>query len=97
MGLPARADDLRGSQPEDVQGAARLAKYRGINRGVVVACEGGYYAGDTPAGAVFDTKGRKIKDFDFKQTAQKLKRHTPPISSPQCGAANRRTSTRTPE
>ena len=52
--------------------ADALAKYRGINRGVVVACEGGYYAGDTPAGAVFDTKGRKIKDFNFKQTPQAI-------------------------
>lgn len=54
------------------QDAAALAKYRGINRGVVVACEGGYYAGDTPGGAVFDTKDRKIKDFNFKQTPQAI-------------------------
>ncbi len=51
---------------------ARLAKYRGINRGVVVACEGGYYAGDTPAGTAFDAKGRKIKDFNVGQTPQEI-------------------------
>ncbi len=51
---------------------ARLAKYRGINRGIVAACEGGYYAGDTPGGAAFDTKGRKIKDFSAGQTTQAI-------------------------
>jgi predicted dehydrogenase len=50
--------------------ATRLAKYRGINRGIVVDCEGGYYAGDAPGGAIYDTKGRKIKDLELGQTAQ---------------------------
>jgi predicted dehydrogenase len=50
--------------------AAALGKYRGISRGVVVECEGGYYAGDAPGGAIYDTKGRKIKDFNLGQTAQ---------------------------
>jgi predicted dehydrogenase len=52
--------------------AAALAKYRGINRGIVVACEGGYYAGDAPGGAIFDTKGRKIKDLELGQKAQEV-------------------------
>ena len=52
--------------------SSKLAKYRGINRGIVVACEGGYYAGDTPGGAAFDTKGRKIKDFNTSQTPQDI-------------------------
>ena len=52
--------------------AAKLSKYRGINRGIVVTCEGGYYAGDAPGGAAFDTKGRKIKDFSFGEKAQAI-------------------------
>jgi predicted dehydrogenase len=52
--------------------ADKLAKYRGINRGIVVDCEGGYYAGDAPGGAIFDTKGRKIKDFELGQKAQQV-------------------------
>jgi predicted dehydrogenase len=52
--------------------AAELGKYRGINRGVVVACEGGYYAGDAPGGAVFDSNDRKIKDFNAGQAAQAI-------------------------
>jgi predicted dehydrogenase len=52
--------------------ASALAKYRGINRGIVVDCEGGYYAGDAPGGAIFDTKGRKIKDLELGQKAQEV-------------------------
>jgi predicted dehydrogenase len=50
--------------------AAALGKYHGINRGIVVDCEGGYYSGDAPGGAIFDHKGKKIKDFNLGQSAQ---------------------------
>ena len=31
--------------------------------GVMIECEGGYFAGDAAGGAVFDRQGRKIKDL----------------------------------
>ncbi len=42
---------------------AAVRTFRGQDRGVVIDCEGGYYAGDTRGGAVFDRQGRKIKDL----------------------------------
>jgi predicted dehydrogenase len=43
--------------------ATSLGKFRGADRGIVVACEGGYFAGDASGGAVLDNQGQKIKDF----------------------------------
>ncbi len=45
------------------RGAAPMGRFRNHNHGVVIACEGGYFAGDSSGGAVFDNEGRKIKDF----------------------------------
>jgi predicted dehydrogenase len=42
---------------------AAVRTLRGQDRGVVIDCEGGYYAGDATGGAVFDRQGRKIKDI----------------------------------
>ena len=44
-----------------------LDKFRGIGRGLVVECEGGFFAGDSPGGAAFDRQGKKIKEFDAGQ------------------------------
>jgi len=46
-----------------VKGAASLGRFKNRNRGVVIDCEGGYFAGDATGGAVFDKQGKKIKDI----------------------------------
>ena len=40
-----------------------MGRFRGQNRGVVIDCEGGYFAGDASGGALFDRQGKKIKDI----------------------------------
>ena len=40
-----------------------IGAFRGRDHGVMIECEGGYFAGDMSGGAVFDQKGKKIKDF----------------------------------
>ena len=40
-----------------------IGTYRGRTGGIVIQCEGGYYAGDSAGGAIFDRKGQKIKDL----------------------------------
>jgi predicted dehydrogenase len=43
-------------------GAQSMDHYRGTRVGLVVQCEGGYFAGN-PGGWVYDNKGQKIKQF----------------------------------
>ena len=50
--------NVRASKSPDAMG-----KFRNQNRGLVIDCEGGYFAGDASGGALFDKQGRKIKDF----------------------------------
>jgi predicted dehydrogenase len=45
------------------KGAASMGKFRGRSGGVVIDCEGGYFAGDGTSGAVYDKDGKKIKDI----------------------------------
>ena len=45
------------------KGAAPMGKFRGQNKGVVIDCEGGYFAGDASGGAIFDRQGKKIQDL----------------------------------
>jgi predicted dehydrogenase len=40
-----------------------MGKFRNHNNGVVIDCEGGYFAGDASGGAIFDKQGNKIKDL----------------------------------
>jgi len=40
-----------------------IGKFRNQNSGLVIDCEGGYFAGDASGGALFDKQGKKIKDF----------------------------------
>jgi predicted dehydrogenase len=40
-----------------------MGTYRGKDHGVLIECEGGYFAGDMAGGTLFDRKGRKIKDI----------------------------------
>jgi hypothetical protein len=45
------------------KGAASMGKFRGQNKGVLIDCEGGYFAGDGSGGAIFDRQGKKVKDL----------------------------------
>jgi predicted dehydrogenase len=45
------------------KGVAPMGKFRNQNRGVIIDCDGGYFAGDSTGGAIFDSKGKKIKDI----------------------------------
>jgi hypothetical protein len=40
-----------------------MGKFRNQNRGLVIDCEGGYFAGDASGGALFDHQGKKTKDI----------------------------------
>jgi hypothetical protein len=42
---------------------ASIGTFRGRNKGVVIDCEGGYFAGDGSGGAFFDRSGKKIHDL----------------------------------
>jgi predicted dehydrogenase len=46
-----------------VKGAARMGTFRGQNKGIVIDCEGGYFAGDASGGAIFDRQGKKVQDL----------------------------------
>jgi len=49
---------VRVSKDKDAMG-----KFRNQNHGLIIDCEGGYFAGDASGGAIFDKQGKKIKDF----------------------------------
>ena len=50
--------NVRASKSPDAMG-----KFRNHNHGLVIDCEGGYFAGDGTGGALFDKQDKKIKDF----------------------------------
>jgi predicted dehydrogenase len=54
--------------------ADAIGKFRNLNNsaGVVIDCEGGYFAGEAPTGAFFDKDGKKIKDFPDDGSSQRL-------------------------
>src|SRR4051812_26628205 len=45
------------------KGAASMGKFRGRTGGVVIDCEGGYFAGDASGGAFFDRQGKRLRDI----------------------------------
>ncbi|MHC5544861.1 Gfo/Idh/MocA family oxidoreductase, partial [Singulisphaera rosea] len=45
------------------KGAQTMGKFRGQNKGIVIDCEGGYFAGDSGGGAIYDRDGKKIHDL----------------------------------
>jgi predicted dehydrogenase len=51
--------------------AASIGTIRGRNRGVIIDCEGGYFAGDATGGAIYDSKGKKIKDVTTEGGAER--------------------------
>ncbi len=54
------------------KGTASMGKFRGENKGVVIDCEGGYFAGDASGGAIFDRQGRKVQDLGKGDSPQAL-------------------------
>jgi predicted dehydrogenase len=53
---------------------AAIGKFRNLttSAGVVIDCEGGYFAGEAPTGAFYDKNGAKIKDFADDGSSKKL-------------------------
>ena len=53
---------------------AAIGKFRNLtsSAGVVIDCEGGYFAGEAPTGAFFDKDGKKIKDITDDGSSQRL-------------------------
>ena len=51
------------SRNTEPKAPSTLGKFRGAGSGIVIVCEGGYFAGDYTSGAVFDQAGQKIKEF----------------------------------
>ena len=45
------------------QDANAIGRFRNRTSGVIIDCEGGYFAGEATGGAVFDKQGKKIKDM----------------------------------
>lgn len=45
------------------KGADPMGRFRGQNKGILIDCEGGYFAGDASGGAFYDRQGKKIKDL----------------------------------
>jgi hypothetical protein len=43
--------------------ATSIGKFRGQSKGVIIDCEGGYFAGDASGGAIFDRKGKKVQSL----------------------------------
>lgn len=43
--------------------AGAMGTFRNADRGAVIDCEGGYFAGDSSGGAIFDHQGRQIQEF----------------------------------
>ncbi len=45
-------------------GQDAMDNYRGTRVGIVIECEGGYFAGGTGGGWVYDKDGKRVKQFD---------------------------------
>jgi predicted dehydrogenase len=49
-----------------------MGKFRNRTGGLIIDCEGGYFAGDASGGAFFDKQGKKIKDIADDGSGKKL-------------------------
>jgi predicted dehydrogenase len=49
-----------------------MGKFRNRSGGLVIDCEGGYFAGDAAGGAFFDKQGKKIRDITDDGSGKKL-------------------------
>jgi predicted dehydrogenase len=49
-----------------------MGKFRNQDHGLVIECEGGYFAGDATGGALFDNQGKKIRNITDNGEANRL-------------------------
>src|SRR6185503_1507693 len=49
-----------------------MGEFRNRSGGLVIDCEGGYFAGDASGGALFEKQGKKIKDIPDDGSGKKL-------------------------
>ncbi len=56
----------------EAKGPNPMGTYRGRTGGLVISCEGGYFAGDASGGGLFDKQGKKIKDIDDNGSSKNL-------------------------
>jgi predicted dehydrogenase len=49
-----------------------IGKFHNLTDGVVIDCEGGYFAGNGTGGALFDNQGKKIKDIPDDGSSSRL-------------------------
>jgi predicted dehydrogenase len=49
-----------------------MGKLRGQNNGVLIDCEGGYFAGDASGGAMFDRQGKRIQELKDGDSSKAL-------------------------
>lgn len=54
------------------QARGGIGKFRKHDHGILIDCEGGYFTGDASGGAVFDNRGKKIKDIADDGSAKTL-------------------------
>jgi predicted dehydrogenase len=45
-----------------------IGSFRGRKQGVIIDCEGGYFAGDAGGGTIFDKEGKKVKELHSDET-----------------------------
>lgn len=56
------------------KGGASIGNFRGRSSGILIDCEGGYFAGDSSGGAFFDREGKKVQDLGKGDRADALER-----------------------
>ena len=49
-----------------------IGKFRNLTSGIVIDCEGGYFAGDATGGALFDKQDKKIKEINDDGESKRL-------------------------
>jgi predicted dehydrogenase len=54
------------------KGPAGVGKFRGQNKGILIDCEGGYFAGDASGGAFFDRQEKKVQDLGVGDSPKTL-------------------------
>lgn len=56
------------------QSGDSIGSFRNHKQGIVIDCEGGYFAGDATGGALFDKQGKKIKELKDDGESQTLEK-----------------------
>jgi len=72
------------------KGADPMGRFRGQNKGILIDCEGGYFAGDASGGAFYDRQGKKIQDLRDGDSPKTLE--TTHLSSFVTAVRSRKTS-----